>query len=151
VLALVRQWKSRFSDEKLEFWRCTLAGNGDSIAISAATSVAAFGNKIVRKEPKMSRMSDSSETAGGSASDQLKDSAQQVTQNLRSMGSQARDAANEKFNALKQQANEYYDQGRERAQEWEQGLEQYVQDKPIQSLLIAAGVGLVLGILWKRS
>ena len=30
-------------------------------------------------------------------------------------------------------------------------LEEYVQEKPIQSLLIAAGVGLLLGILWKRS
>jgi ElaB/YqjD/DUF883 family membrane-anchored ribosome-binding protein len=99
----------------------------------------------------MSRISDPGETTGASPADQLKESAQQVTQNLRSMGSQARDAANEKFNDLRQQASEYYDQGRERAQEWEQGLEQYVQEKPIQSLLIAAGVGLVLGMLWKRS
>ncbi len=99
----------------------------------------------------MSRISDSNTGTSASASDQLKESAQQVQQNLRSIGSQARDAASEKFNDLKQQANEYYDQGREQAQEWEKGLEQYVQEKPIQSLLIAAGVGLVLGVLWKRS
>jgi ElaB/YqjD/DUF883 family membrane-anchored ribosome-binding protein len=96
-------------------------------------------------------MSNSSEGAAASATDQLKDSAQQVTQNLRNIGAQARDAANEKFNDLKQQANEYYEGGRERAQEWEKTLEDYVQEKPIQSLLIAAGVGLVLGVLWKRS
>jgi ElaB/YqjD/DUF883 family membrane-anchored ribosome-binding protein len=90
-------------------------------------------------------------TGTASATDQLKDSAQQVTQNLRNIGSQARDAANEKYSDLKQQANDYYDQGKDRAQQWEQGLEQYVQEKPIQSLLIAAGVGLVLGVLWKRS
>jgi ElaB/YqjD/DUF883 family membrane-anchored ribosome-binding protein len=95
----------------------------------------------------MSRISDPST----SAADQLKDSAQQVTQNLRSIGSTARDAATEKFTDLKQQASDYYDQGRASAQEWEQGIEQYVQEKPIQSLLIAAGVGLVLGMLWKRS
>ncbi len=99
----------------------------------------------------MSRMSDTSGTGAGSATEHLKESAQQVSENLRNIGSQARDAANEKFSDLKQQANEYYDQSRERAHEWEQGLEQYVQDKPIQSLLIAAGVGLVLGMLWKRS
>jgi ElaB/YqjD/DUF883 family membrane-anchored ribosome-binding protein len=34
--------------------------------------------------------------------------------------------------------------------EMEQNLEQYVQEKPIQALLMAAGVGLLLGILWKR-
>jgi ElaB/YqjD/DUF883 family membrane-anchored ribosome-binding protein len=99
----------------------------------------------------MSRMSDSSGNAAASASDQLKESAHQVTENLRSIGSTARDAANEKISDLKQQASDYYEQGRGQAEEWEQGLERYVQEKPIQALLIAAGVGLVLGVLWKRS
>ena len=99
----------------------------------------------------MSRMSDSSGATGSSATDQLKDSAQNVTENIRSIGSQARDAANEKIGELRQQANDYYEQGRDQAQEWERTLEQYVQEKPIQSLLIAAGAGLVLGLLWKRS
>jgi ElaB/YqjD/DUF883 family membrane-anchored ribosome-binding protein len=98
----------------------------------------------------MSRMSDTT-GAGSSAADQLKESAQQVTQNIRNIGAQARGAANEKFSDLKQQANDYYEHGRDQAQQWEQGLEQYVQEKPIQSLLIAAGVGLMLGVLWKRS
>ena len=44
-----------------------------------------------------------------------------------------------------------YDQGRQKAQEWQQDLEQYVQDQPVKALLIAAGVGMLLGILWKRS
>ena len=52
---------------------------------------------------------------------------------------------------LRDQANEYYETGRERAREWEQGLEQYVQEKPLQAVLIAAGVGVLLGLLWKRS
>jgi ElaB/YqjD/DUF883 family membrane-anchored ribosome-binding protein len=98
----------------------------------------------------MSRINESAEKDGVSASDQLKESAHQVTQNLRTMGATARDAASEKLSDLKQHANEYYDQGRERAEEWEQSLEKYVQEKPIQSLLIAAGVGVVLGMLWKR-
>jgi ElaB/YqjD/DUF883 family membrane-anchored ribosome-binding protein len=87
----------------------------------------------------------------GNAAEQLKDSAAEVTQNIRNIGSQARDAAGEKLNELRHQANEYYDQGRQQAQEWERTLEQYVQEKPIQSLLIAAGVGLVIGALWRKS
>jgi ElaB/YqjD/DUF883 family membrane-anchored ribosome-binding protein len=81
----------------------------------------------------------------------LRQSAAQVGQNLRDFGSQVRDQASEKYDQLRDQAGDYYEQGRQRAMEMEQGLEQYVQEKPIQSLLIAAGVGLVLGILWKRS
>jgi len=105
----------------------------------------------------MSRMNESGMGSTGGAGDttstgqSIKDSAGQVTQSLRDMGSQVRDQASEKYNQLRDQAADYYQQGRQRAEEWEQGLEQYVQEKPIQSLLIAAGVGMLLGILWKRS
>jgi ElaB/YqjD/DUF883 family membrane-anchored ribosome-binding protein len=95
----------------------------------------------------MSRNSNSGENAMGS----IKETAQHITDNLRDVGQQARDVAAEKLGNIRQQAGEYYDQGKHRAEEWEQGIEQYVQDKPIQSLLIAAGVGVLLGILWKRS
>jgi len=102
----------------------------------------------------MSRMSDPTDQGQGQAeagTPQLRETAQQVGQNLRDLGGQVRDAASEQYQNLRQQATDYYEQGRQRAQEWEQGLEQYVQEKPIQSLLIAAGAGLLLGILWKRS
>jgi ElaB/YqjD/DUF883 family membrane-anchored ribosome-binding protein len=52
---------------------------------------------------------------------------------------------------LRDQAADYYEQGREKAHEWQHGVEQYVQEQPIKALLIAAGVGMLLGILWKRS
>jgi ElaB/YqjD/DUF883 family membrane-anchored ribosome-binding protein len=76
----------------------------------------------------------------GNAADQVRETASQV-----------KDAAQEKFNELRDQASEYYEQGRQRAMEWEQGLEDYVQQQPIKALLIAAGVGALLGFLWRRS
>jgi ElaB/YqjD/DUF883 family membrane-anchored ribosome-binding protein len=103
--------------------------------------------EVFLQEFRMSRMSDTQ--SGGSQN--LKDSAAEVAGKVRDMGSQVRDAATEKFDDLRQQANDYYEQGRERARELEQSLESYVQEKPIQSLLIAAGVGMLLGVLWKRS
>ena len=51
---------------------------------------------------------------------------------------------------MRDSATEYYEQGRQRAMEMEQSLEAYVQEKPIQALLMAAGAGLLLGMLWKR-
>jgi len=86
----------------------------------------------------MSRMSNAN--AGQSAGDQVRETASQV-----------RDAAQEKFNDLRDQAADYYEQGRQRAMEWEHSLEDYVQQQPIKSLLIAAGVGALLGFLWRRS
>lgn len=50
----------------------------------------------------------------------------------------------------KEAAAEYYEQGRERVQEWQQQLEHQVREKPLQSLLIAAGIGLLVGLLKRR-
>jgi ElaB/YqjD/DUF883 family membrane-anchored ribosome-binding protein len=86
---------------------------------------------------------------GGEAS--LRESAAQVGENIRNLGSQVRDQATQQYDQLREQAGDYYEQGRQRAMEMEQSLEQYVQEKPIQALLMAAGAGLLLGILWKRS
>ncbi len=105
----------------------------------------------------MSRMSDSNAgqqgggAEAGGVTGQVREAATQVSQNLRDAGSQIRDQAQEKYNQLRESASQYYEEGRQRAQEWEQGLETYVQEKPIQSLLIAAGVGMLLGFLWRRS
>jgi ElaB/YqjD/DUF883 family membrane-anchored ribosome-binding protein len=88
---------------------------------------------------------------GQSFTEQAQQMGQQVGQNLRDLGGQVRDQAQQKYSELSDQAREYYDQGREKAQEWEQGLESYIQEKPMQAVLIAAGVGVLLGLLWKRS
>ena len=81
--------------------------------------------------------------AGGAAS-QLRDKAAELTGTLR-------DAATEQYENLRGSAEEYYDQGRQKAQEWQHGLEEYVKEQPVKALLIAAGVGVLLGVLWKKS
>lgn len=47
-------------------------------------------------------------------------------------------------------ATEYYEQGRERLLAWQQQLESQVREKPLQSLLMAAGIGLLFGLLKRR-
>jgi ElaB/YqjD/DUF883 family membrane-anchored ribosome-binding protein len=88
--------------------------------------------------------------AAGKAQGAVSDSANEIGHNLRDLGTQARTAANRKYEELRDSATDYYQHGKERAQEWEQSLEQYVQEKPLRSVLIAAGIGVVLGLLWKR-
>jgi ElaB/YqjD/DUF883 family membrane-anchored ribosome-binding protein len=73
-----------------------------------------------------------------------------VQQSIRDMGSQLRDTASEQYSNLRQQATDYYQQGRERAVEWRDQLEDYVREQPVKSLLIAAGIGALFGILWRR-
>ena len=107
----------------------------------------------------MSRMGESAnpteqggQGGGGQGQGQgVTEAAGQVGQNLRDLGAQARDVAQQRYEQLRSQATDYYEQGRQRAQEWEQNLENYVHEKPLQAVLIAAGVGMLLGVLWKRS
>ena len=80
----------------------------------------------------------------------LVEKASNVGQNLRDMGQHARDVATDKYEQLRDQAQDYYEQGRDKAVEWEQSLEHFVHEKPLQAMLMAAGVGVVLGLLWKR-
>ena len=103
----------------------------------------------------MSRINDPAKGQGGGeqagGTGDLRQTAAQVGENLRDMGSQVRDTATQQYEQLRDQASDYYQQGRQRAMEMEESLEQYVQEKPMQALLIAAGVGMFLGLLWKRS
>jgi ElaB/YqjD/DUF883 family membrane-anchored ribosome-binding protein len=94
-------------------------------------------------------MSHESNAETGSAD--LRDKAAKVTEELREIGGHVRDAAREKYENLSEEARAYYEHGKEKAHEWEEGLESYVREKPLRAVLIAAGVGLLLGVLWKRS
>jgi ElaB/YqjD/DUF883 family membrane-anchored ribosome-binding protein len=47
-------------------------------------------------------------------------------------------------------AQSSYEESRQRAYELEKALEAYIREKPVKSLLIAAGAGMLLGLLWKR-
>jgi len=103
----------------------------------------------------MSRINDAmggdkgTQGAGG-ATEQLRDKASQVAGNLREAGAQVQDAAREQYEHLRETAGEYFEEGREKARQWQHDLEDYVQEQPVKALLIAAGVGLFLGVVWKR-
>jgi ElaB/YqjD/DUF883 family membrane-anchored ribosome-binding protein len=81
----------------------------------------------------------------------LKENAAQVGQQLRDMGGQVKDAAKEQYNNLRDKAADYYTHGKETVEEYTDTVEQYIQDKPIKAVLIAAGIGMVIGYLWRRS
>lgn len=84
------------------------------------------------------------------ASDRLREQARTVTRDIQEIGGIARDAAEEKFEQIQENASELCDEGREKVRQAARSLEQYVAEKPLTSLLIAAGVGLLLGHFWRR-
>ena len=88
---------------------------------------------------------------GQGVTQQLKDKASEVASNVRDMSSQVKEAATEQYENLRDSATEYYQAGRDKAVEWQNQLEDYVREQPLKAVLMAAGVGVLLGIIWKRS
>jgi len=73
------------------------------------------------------------------AVEELKEKTAQVKRDLQELGNAARAAAKEKWGDL-----------RETAADLEGRMEERIRNKPVQSVLIAAGVGLVIGLLLNR-
>jgi ElaB/YqjD/DUF883 family membrane-anchored ribosome-binding protein len=65
-------------------------------------------------------------------------------------GKEMQDQAQELIAQGKEVAAEYYEEGRNQVLAWQRQLETQVREKPLQSLLVAAGVGLLLGMLRRR-
>ena len=71
--------------------------------------------------------------------DELREKTAQVKRDLQELGSTAKVVAKEKWEDL-----------RSGAADLEKGLEERIRAHPIQSVLIAAGAGLVVGMLIRR-
>jgi ElaB/YqjD/DUF883 family membrane-anchored ribosome-binding protein len=81
---------------------------------------------------------------------QLREEASKMRSDFEETVGRAKDTAKEKLQGVKESASEYYHQGLEKARGWEQELEGTIKERPITSVLIAAGVGIFFGVLWAR-
>jgi len=61
-----------------------------------------------------------------------------------------RDKAQDFMTQGKEVAAEYYEEGRNQVLAWQQHLENQVREKPFQSVVIAAGIGLLYALLRRR-
>jgi ElaB/YqjD/DUF883 family membrane-anchored ribosome-binding protein len=83
-------------------------------------------------------------------SDQLGKQAKQVTEDLQKMGGTIRDAAEEKLGQAGERASEYCEQGRDKVHSVACACEQFLREQPLRSILIAGGIGWLLGRFWSR-
>ena len=84
------------------------------------------------------------------ACEQLREKAGALREDLRDIGSLAPDAAREKFRAIKADAKECMEQSRERVADAKEGVEEFIRERPLQSVMIAAGAGVLIGLLLSR-
>jgi ElaB/YqjD/DUF883 family membrane-anchored ribosome-binding protein len=82
--------------------------------------------------------------------EQNRDRGAQVQERAQEMGSQVKEGAQEAMQQVGAAASQIAEMGRDTMNEFEEGLEDRIRSKPLQSVLIAAGVGMLLGLIWKR-
>jgi ElaB/YqjD/DUF883 family membrane-anchored ribosome-binding protein len=84
------------------------------------------------------------------ATDQFGAQAKEVSDDLKKMGAIAKDAAQEKLGQVRENAAEYYEQGRDKIDGIVCAFGHYVRERPVKSVLIAAGIGVLFGRFWMR-
>lgn len=82
--------------------------------------------------------------------EELRQQARVVKEDLRGLGRTAKGVAQEKFGGAREKAAEYLGEGKKKVVEFEGQVEGYIRQKPLQSILIAAGAGVLLGFLLSR-
>jgi ElaB/YqjD/DUF883 family membrane-anchored ribosome-binding protein len=73
-----------------------------------------------------------------------------VVKDLQDVGAAAKRAASDGADVVRETASQVLDQGRAKAIEVGETVGAQVRDQPVKSVLIAAGLGFVLGMLWIR-
>jgi ElaB/YqjD/DUF883 family membrane-anchored ribosome-binding protein len=88
--------------------------------------------------------------AANAAIDTATRKAAEVADRVKDVGNMAAGYVHDKYDHLSEQAHDAYSSAKEKASDWEQSVEDYVKSRPLQSLMIAAGVGALLALLWRR-
>ena len=81
----------------------------------------------------------SSSRPAGRPEDDLKHAAENTRDGIRDMGNAAKDIASDRVDALTREVEELKSQ-----------LERRIEEKPLNSAMVAAGAGLLLGLILRR-
>ncbi|MGD9636272.1 MAG: YqjD family protein [Pirellulales bacterium] len=92
----------------------------------------------------------SNSTAKRSARETVADRAATVARDFHDVGDAARQMANHSLEAVRDTAKQYLDDGRTHVRHLGEGMHTRVTEQPLKSLLIAAGIGFLIGAIWTR-
>ena len=87
---------------------------------------------------------------GAQVRDKAQEAGAQVRDKAQEAGAQVRDKAQEMVRQGEETASDYYQQGRQQMEAVENTLEDGIRAKPLQSVFIAAGIGMLLGLVLKK-
>ena len=82
--------------------------------------------------------------------DRLGKQATKVKKDLEQIGGTAKDIAEDQLEQVGEIVSESYEQGRDKVHGVACACEQFIRERPLRSVLMAAGIGWLLGRVWKR-
>lgn len=82
--------------------------------------------------------------------DRIREKAAETRDNIAEIGHLAKETVQDKYHELKDLAADKYSAGKQKLLDLESSFADTVRGTPMKSVLIAAGAGLLLGILWRR-
>ncbi|MDO8494273.1 MAG: hypothetical protein Q7S68_02940 [Deltaproteobacteria bacterium] len=80
---------------------------------------------------------------------ELRNKAMELGNDAHDLSSITKKLATDAIGFVGDNASDYYQKGIAQVKKAERGLEQNIKSKPMRSVLIATGIGLVLGALWR--
>jgi ElaB/YqjD/DUF883 family membrane-anchored ribosome-binding protein len=83
-------------------------------------------------------------------SDRLADRAATIAKDVQEVGDAAKRVAADGVDAIRETAHQYLAEGQSRVRHLGGSIQERVQDQPVKALLIAAGIGFLLGAIWIR-
>lgn len=84
------------------------------------------------------------QAAGTQVKETVQHVGSQVKETMQDMGTQAKET-------MQAAGTQVYEQGRESLEDLNRTLEAQIRERPLQALLVAGGIGALLGLLWRRS
>ena len=75
--------------------------------------------------------------------------AAEAGEKARDVAGKVKDAAQETLTQLRQSSSQAYQEGKKHVASFERNLEGMIQENPWKAVLIAAGAGLLVGVVWK--
>lgn len=74
-----------------------------------------------------------------------------VVESVRDLGVETKRAAQDGMQQARSTMDSYVRKGQKRAQVMERSFEDRVREQPIKALLVASGIGLLCGLIFRRS
>jgi ElaB/YqjD/DUF883 family membrane-anchored ribosome-binding protein len=109
-----------------------------------------FGNTDKSPAEAGTQVRDKVQEAGAQVHDKAQEAGTQVRDRVQEVGAQVRDTVQEASRQVADTASEYYQQGRQQVAAAETSLEDAIRTKPLQSVLVAAGLGMLMAFLFRK-